>query len=238
MMIREKVWSTMETRGIARFPLPLHHRIPNFVGAEIAAKRLASMDIFRHSKVIKVNPDSPQAPVRKLALMMGKTLIVPTPRLRRGFLLLNPSKIPRSQMDFASTIRGSFIYGESIDPWSMPKVDLVVVGSVAVGLDGARLGKGGGYAELEYAILREFDRVSESTPIVTTVHDVQVFNEGEIPHEPHDLVVDYIITPSRVIEVKRRYSKPTGILWNLITEKHFTEIPLLKEIARRKGIAK
>ncbi len=38
----------------------------------------------------------------------------------------------------------------------MPPVDLIVAGSVAVNKKGSRIGKGGGYSDLEYAIGREF----------------------------------------------------------------------------------
>jgi len=233
--IRKKIWFEMERRGIARFPIPLTHRIPNFQGAEEAANRLAQMNIFKKAKVIKVNPDSPQLPVRKLVLMSGKILIVPTPRLRQGFLLLDPNVIPKYLIPRAVTIRGSFIYGKFVKPWDLPNIDLIVVGSVAVNTDGVRIGKGGGYAELEYAILREFNKVHESTPIITTVHDIQIIN-NKIPREPHDLVVDYIITPTKIIEIKNKAPKPRGIIWDLVTYDKLREIPILKEIANRKGI--
>lgn len=56
----------------------------------------------------------------------------------------------------------------------MPKVDLVVVATVAVSMDGARLGKGKGYGDLEYGILRHIGAVTDATPVATVVHDVQV----------------------------------------------------------------
>jgi len=233
--IRRRIWSEMERKGVARFPTPLTHRIPNFQGAEEAASRLAQMDIFKRAKVVKVNPDAPQIPVRKLVLMNGKILIVPTPRLRQGFLLLDPSTIPKYLIPRAATIKGAFIFGKCVKPWDLPVIDLVVIGSVAVNVNGIRIGKGGGYAELEYAILREFNKVNDLTPIVTTVHDMQII-DSEIPREPHDLVVDYIVTPTRIIEVNRKASRPRGIIWSIITPNKLREIPILKEIADRKGV--
>ena len=42
----------MEEKGIAKFPTPPHHRIPNYVGAEQAAKRLANLDEFQQAQCI------------------------------------------------------------------------------------------------------------------------------------------------------------------------------------------
>ncbi|ERE80534.1 methenyltetrahydrofolate synthase domain-containing protein, partial [Cricetulus griseus] len=52
-------------------------------------------------------------------------------------------------------------------------VDLIVVGSVAVSEKGWRIGKGEGYADLEYAMMVSMGAVHEGTPVVTIVHDCQ-----------------------------------------------------------------
>jgi len=44
-----------------------------------------------------------------------------------------------------------------------------VVGSSCVSPNGARLGKGEGFAEVEYGIMRLMGAVDENTPVVTTV---------------------------------------------------------------------
>ncbi|MCS7126379.1 MAG: 5-formyltetrahydrofolate cyclo-ligase, partial [Aigarchaeota archaeon] len=140
--IREKVWKILEEKGVARFPKPVWGRIPNFEGAEIAGNRITKLDEFKMAAVVKVSPDSPQYIIRLTCLKNGKILLMPTPRLREGFLLLNPSKISRKYYEKAATIRGAFMFGEKISLENIPKVDLIVVGSVAVGRDGSRIGKG------------------------------------------------------------------------------------------------
>jgi len=231
--IREHVWRILEERGVARFPKPIYGRIPNFIGAEKAASRLLNLREYIDSRVVKVNPDSPQRYVRYRCLVDGKILVMPTPRLRRGFLILDPSRIPRRMFERASTIRGAFRYGRMVDPEDVPRVDLIVVGSVAVSRDGVRIGKGGGYGELEYAILRELGKVDENTPIMTNVHDIQVYEK--LPSEPHDLTVDYIATPRNLIKIERRRARPRGILWNLLDEEKLNEIPLLRRL-RKAGL--
>jgi 5-formyltetrahydrofolate cyclo-ligase len=74
--------------------VPPHGRIPNFVGAEQAARRLFELSPWKEAARLKINPDAPQRPVREEALRRGIKVYVPTPRLRGGFLLFDPSKIP------------------------------------------------------------------------------------------------------------------------------------------------
>jgi len=228
--IRREVWRLMEESGVARFPKPIVGRIPNFEGSERAAQRLTSQREFQSAGVVKVNPDSPQAPVRRSVLLTGKLLIMPSPRLRRGFLLLDPKRIPRRFFMKASTIRGAFKHGTFCSIEDFPKVDLIVAGSVAVSKDGVRIGKGGGYSEIEYGVLRELNLVDEETPIFTTVHDVQVIDEA--PKEEHDLVMDAIVTPSKVVRVERKHPQPKGIIWKKVTKHELEDMPILHELKR------
>lgn len=235
--VREKVWRLLEEKGVARFPKPIYGRIPNFEGAERAAEHLFRTRTWLKARIVKVNPDSPQKVVRLRALLEGKLLLVPTPRLREGFILLDPSRIPRNKYHNASTIRGAFIYGSKIgltELQRLDKIDLIVIGSVAVDYYGTRIGKGGGYAELEYAMLRETGKVDELTPVVTTVHDLQVFEE-KLPREIHDVPVDIIYTPTRVIRTKQPYPKPKGIYWDLLGEEKLNSIPILRELKKIKA---
>jgi len=230
--IRECVWDMMEREGIARFPRPVHGRIPNFEGAERAAARLSELDAFERARVVKVNPDAPQHLVRQNVLSSGKRLLVPTPRLRQGFVLLEPNAIPTSKIGYASTIKGSFKFGRLVGLEALPKVDLIVIGSVAVTPDGARLGKGGGYSEIEYAVLRQLGLVDSKTPVVTTVHDVQVVND-EVPLEAHDLIVDVIVTPTKTIATGSRAPKPSGIIWEEVSGEMMKAIPMLGQLKDR-----
>ena len=191
-LLREKIWSEMERLRIAVFPLPCRGRIPNFKGAEAAAERLRQLEEWKNAKVIFVNPDSPQRKVRENALKDEKTLIMASPRLKKGFMLIDPAKV-KGKEHFASTIKGAFKFGEV---QKFPKPDLVVEGSVAVDEYGHRLGKGHGYGDMEIHILKKmFGKI----PVVTTVHDVQVARE--VPFEEKDERISVLVTPTRVIHV-------------------------------------
>jgi len=189
----------MEEKGVATFPKPIFQRIPNFVGAEKAATNLRNLLEYKTAKTVFCNPDSPQRAVREMALGDGKKVVMATPRLREGFLLLEPHKIPSNRISEASTIHGAFKYGRSVNPNEI-KIDLFVAGSVAVTLDGGRLGKGTGYSDQEYNILKNAGSLTAQTPVVTTVHDIQIVEN--IPRDQWDIPVDYIVTPTKTTRTK------------------------------------
>jgi len=192
-LLREKIWSEMERSGITVFPLPARGRIPNFVGAETAAQKLRGLEEWKRAKVVFVNPDSPQRKVRENALTDGKILIMASPRLKKGFILIDPAKV-KGKERFASTIKGAFRFGVQVRDF--PKPDLVVEGSVAVDRDGHRLGKGHGYSDVEIQMLKEMFGV---IPVVTTIHDVQVVKN--VPFEEKDEKVSMIATPTSIIRI-------------------------------------
>lgn len=232
--LRHRVWKLMEETNIAAFPRPVFGRIPNFVGSELAAARLVEAEVFKRANIVKVNPDAPQRRIRELTLRAGKLLIMPTPRISEGFLLLDPRKIPSWLYSQAATISGSFKYGTKVDPSDIPEIDLLVVGSVVVNKYGERLGKGEGYSELEYGILTEYGKLLEDVPIATTVHDVQVA-DFRIPTAPWDFTVDMVFTPTRTIQCEGEKNRPKGILWEYITPEKLRAIPVLRELARKKS---
>jgi 5-formyltetrahydrofolate cyclo-ligase len=227
--IRERVWALLEAPGVGRFP-GAHGRIPNFVGAERAAELLGEIEAWRRARTIKANPDSPQRPVRLRALREGKTVVMAVPRLReeKCFLLLDPRKMNAPE---AASIRGASKHGRPIRPDEVPPIDLVVTGSVAVQRTGARVGKGGGYSDLEFALGREFGFLRADTPVLTTVHPLQIV-EGETPMLPHDLPVDWIVTPQEAFATRTSLPKPAGILEDRLDPEKRAAIPVL---ARRRG---
>lgn len=228
--IRRAVWRALLDRGVARPPFPIEGRIPNFAGAEWAAQRLVNEKIFQEAEVVFCNPDSPQRPVREAVLRHGKLLVMASPRLRSGFIVLDPRRIDPRRYSDAVTIKGAFLYGE-LRRDSVPPIDLKVAGSVAVDPKGGRVGKGGGYSDLEYAILRELSLVEEDTPIATTVHDLQVVEH--VPMAEHDVPIDWIFTPTRTVRCQRDRRRPPGIIWEILPESELKAIPILQELARR-----
>jgi 5-formyltetrahydrofolate cyclo-ligase len=226
--LRERVWADLDRPGVARFPKPAN-RIPNFVGAEAAARRLGETEEWQAARTIKSNPDSPQWPVRTLALEDGKVVYMAVPRLAEPdpFFLLDPAHL-RDPPRAASSIKGASRSARTVDVDELEPVDLVVTGCVAVDGSGARLGKGGGFSDLELAVAAEAGLVGARTVVVTTVHDLQVLPDGTIPLTDHDTHVDVIVTPDQVL----RCPRPKGwalphIRWADLTDEKIASIPLL-----------
>lgn len=80
--IRNLIWKTLEENNVVTFPRPAYGRIPNFIGANIAAEKLEEISVWRKARTIKSNPDAPQKWVREKALRQGKTVYMAVPRLR------------------------------------------------------------------------------------------------------------------------------------------------------------
>ncbi|MGH9008517.1 MAG: 5-formyltetrahydrofolate cyclo-ligase [Acidimicrobiia bacterium] len=229
--LRREVWAALRAAKATRFPGP-EGRIPNFVGAEAAAERLRATDAWQAAGTLKSNPDSPQWPVRQRALEDGKLLFMAVPRLaeEEPFFLLDPEQLAGSARE-ASSIKGASASARPVGLDQLKPVDLVVAGTVAAGLDGARLGKGGGFSDLEFAVASEAGLIGPDTVVVTTVHEAQVLPAGEIPTTDHDVALDLIVTPERVIEIPRRKRRShAGIRWDELTEEKIAAIPLLARL--------
>jgi 5-formyltetrahydrofolate cyclo-ligase len=229
--IRDDVWELLTKNKVARFP-GAKGRIPNFIGAEACAKRLAETTYWKAAKVLKINPDSPQRAIRQRALAEGKTIYMAVPRLHSAlpFIELDPKKLKCSPYA-ASSIKGAGQHGRPVKLDEVRKIDLVVCGSVAVNRCGARVGKGGGYSDLEFALLTEQKKIGAHTPIVTSVHPLQVIDE-EIPMTEHDIPLSAIVTPTEVVDTKSSFPRPKGIYWTLLPQDKIHAIPVLNQHRR------
>ncbi len=225
--IRKDIWALLQKKKVARFP-GAEGRIPNFIGAEACAMVLAEPLIWKSAKALKVNPDSPQRAIRQRALAEGKIIYMAVPRLSsdKPFIELDPKRLECSPYD-ASSIKGAAKFGRPVSLDEIQKIDLIVCGSVAVNRSGARVGKGGGYSDLEFALLTEARKIDAATPIVTSVHPLQII-DGEIPMNRHDIPLTAIVTPQEIIGTKSRYRRPKGIDWKILPQEKIDAMPVLK----------
>jgi 5-formyltetrahydrofolate cyclo-ligase len=111
-----------------------------------------------------------------------------------------------------------------------------VTGASAVSVDGVRFGKGHGFFDLEWGMFTDLGLADQDTPVVAVVHDCQIVEEKLTPSET-DILVDFIATPSRMLQVERRARRPQGVKWNLLDPKQVADTPPLQELQRIQGNA-
>jgi 5-formyltetrahydrofolate cyclo-ligase len=229
---RARVWREMEIRGVGRFP-GAAGRIPNFVGAERAALHLQGLRAWRAARAIKINPDAPQLAVRRMALREGKVVYMAVPRLRslECFIELDPAHLAGRALQAAS-IRGAERFGRPVGIDALPPIDLIVCGAVAVNARGARVGKGGGFSDLEYGLLVEAGRVGPRTPIVTTVHPVQILPQA-LEMRPHDIPVDVVVTPEGLMALRPAFPRPSGLYREALAAEQIAEVPVIERFLRQ-----
>ncbi|MEW6070173.1 MAG: 5-formyltetrahydrofolate cyclo-ligase, partial [Candidatus Thermoplasmatota archaeon] len=168
-------------------------RIPNFIGAAKACEKLLELKEFKVAECVFCAPDSSLKRARELALENKKILAVATPHMKK---ILEISNIDSKKINFATTIKGFEIFGKPLKSI----VDIFIQGAVSVDLKGNRLGKGTGYGDKEYWYLKAKNLLSENAIVVAIVHELQILNDFSELAMEHDVKVNYIITPERIIK--------------------------------------
>ena len=195
--LRLYIWNLLFSKQISYRHNGDYNKIPNFKGSNLAAKRLSQTIEWDTSNIIFSSPDSAQIPIREYALKDKKILIMATPKIKDGYLILNPENIDDYKL--AATIDGAYKYGKFIK--DLPEIDLVVEGSVCVDKLGHRLGKGGGYGDMEISYLIENKHINKDTPIATTIHPLQLV--PNVPTEKHDQKINMIASINEVIRINQ-----------------------------------
>ncbi len=192
--VREFVWNILKEKGISRN----YGKIPNFFNSFKACEKLKLLKEFKDADVVFSAPDGVLRRAREIVLESEKELVVATPHMKEFRILKN---IPRNSIKKACTIRGFFTYGKRFE--FDREIDLFLTGCVAVDVKGNRVGKGSGYGDKEYALLRERGLIKDCA-VVAVCHDLQIFDDISHLCEEHDVRSDYILTPTRVIKIKKK----------------------------------
>jgi 5-formyltetrahydrofolate cyclo-ligase len=156
-------------------------------------------------------------------------MAVPKLAEEKPFLELDPARL-KTKPRGAASIKGAAQHGKPVRVKDMENIDLVVCGTVATNRKGIRVGKGGGYSDLEFALLTEVGLVTKDTTLATTVHALQVLDE-ELPETDHDFRLHRIATPEEILRTGRYARRPRGILWEELDEAKISSIPVLARLA-------
>lgn len=235
--LRQRVWSSLVAKGVA-IGNPFQS-IPDFKGSDTAAALLMTIPEWECSNVMMCSPDVPQIPVRYNALEKGMTVYMAVPKLvdERCFVELEKEMIlsQKGTLAEAATWQGALKLGRYIHFEEMQPVDITVTGCVAVTKSGGRTGKGGGFADLEYALMRRYKKITDRTPIITTVHPLMIVDESELPLQEHDTYLTMIVTPDEVIRMHIDRPQPQ-IDWKLVQADQFESIPILRRLMKEDGL--
>lgn len=199
--VRKHIWDLLVQKKIAIFPLPPHGRIPNFVQAKESAQNLRKHPLYSKANCIFCGPDSTLKPLRDQVLKDGKILAYATPHMRtfKSIKALRPAgMIKPTAFKTDTTIKGLVNSGVELKE----KVDIVIIGSVAVDLFGNRLGKGSGYGDREIEYLKKNNLIQKEFAIGTLVHSIQIVSDLSSFVQPHDIPVDFILTEKEIIFCK------------------------------------
>ncbi len=171
-----------------------YRRIPNFLNAEIACEKVKKLEEYVNSKCVFSAPDSVLLRLREIALKDKKLLLVAKPKIK-GFWILDKYVNP--------TIKAMDKFGRDVRLDELDvKVDLFVQGCVAVDEKGNRIGKGSGFGDREYELLKDYGLLSKNCLYIVVAHDMQVFDDLSYLMSEHDVRADVILTPSRIIRTK------------------------------------
>lgn len=240
-IVREKIWSRLKAVAVpdSRFHLNFAEVIPDFEGSAVATDHLVAEPFYDPGTYAFITPDNCLVDLRARMLRAGKTMVVSTYGIYRGFYLLEPGMVPEGQELFAAWLDGLEHFGRKISLEEIAergRFDFMVTGASAVSLDGVRFGKGHGFFDLEWGMFTELGIVDDRTPVSALVHDVQVVEDKLFP-SPTDILVDIIATPSGIRHVENRGPRPRGIHWDLLEPEQITATPPLQELQRMRGLA-
>jgi 5-formyltetrahydrofolate cyclo-ligase len=241
MAYRLEAWKELRkvARPDSRYHWDFTRFIPDFEGSEVCAQLLAGIDAYAGlgDRRAFVTPDNCLDHVRSRLLRDAHPFVMTTFSLARGFLEVQPGSVPDGEYTYAGSIDGANRLGGHVSLEGLrtgSSFALVITGCSVVSRNGVRFGKGHGYFDVEWAILSELGKTDEATSVVAVCHDTQVIDDDLDP-DPHDTIVDWIITPTRAIEVHHEPREPGRIRWDLLARAGKEGVPVLEELRQLVG---
>ncbi|MFD1713512.1 5-formyltetrahydrofolate cyclo-ligase [Amnibacterium flavum] len=233
-LYRDRIWSVLDRVGRpdSRFHWDFSSFIADFEGSDRATGRVVALDAWREADRVFITPDNSTELLRREAIAAGKTLLVTTYGIRRGFLQLDPGVVPPAEISYAATLDGLDRYATPVTLRELrggAPLRLLVTGGSAVSRNGIRFGKGHGYFDLEWAMLSEIGLTDGASEVVDIVHDEQYVDE-ELTGEDHDVAVDWIVTPERAMKVENLDRAPGHVFWDKIPGTEHENLPPIIEL--------
>lgn len=170
--------------------------------SDIITDKLLNLDCIKNAKNIMLyldfnNEVSTDSLIKKL-LNLGK--IVSSPITLKEERKLIPSQI--------TDLKNGIQYGaynirepkpECSPAINIKDLDVIIVPAVAYDKNCYRLGYGGGFYD------RFLENLRKDAVTIGIAFDLQIFDE--VPKEPHDAQLDYIVTESRILTPNKKINK-------------------------------
>jgi len=233
---RLKIWEELlnVARPDSKFSWEFSEFIADYEGSDEGARILAQTDMYKNADVIFITPDNNLEKFREIAFRDKKTVIMTNYGITRGFFIIKPGFIPDGKEEVASLLDGVGRFWKFRTLAQLKEeiehIDLLVTGASAITPSGIRFGKGHGYFDLEWAMLYTCGLVDNASHIVGAGHDCQVV-DVEVTVEDYDTAIDYIVTPTKLIETRHEFPRPTkGIIWSRLAPGMREQIPPIQEL--------
>lgn len=198
-----------------------------------AAERLRGFALYRKARTVYVSPDKSLHQVRLNVLADHKGLILPTPGLQKGFVLLDPAEIPVPKRFLAVQPHQSVSFGKRLayDAVLKDPIEMMVMEALVVGRDGSRLGDGSGHSDLQYALLDILGWIHPQVWLVAIVQSNQIV--ASVPMDETDVGVHQIVTPQEIL--KTSYIKPARgkLVWEEFSAKQIRRNDVLFYLHRK-----
>ena len=208
---RVRIWEELlkVAKPDSKFSWQFSEFICDYEGSEKGTALLTATEMYKNAKVIFITPDNNLETLREQAFRDKKTVVMTNYGITRGFFLIAPGQIPAGKEEVAS---------------------MMVTGASAITPSGIRFGKGHGYFDLEWAMLSTKGIADNSTVIIGAGHDCQVA-DVPVTVEEYDTAIDYIVTPTRIIETRHEVPRPSkGIIWSRLAPGMREQIPPVQEL--------
>ena len=195
------------------------------------AERLRRIDVYRRARRVFVGPADILSQIRLNVLMDGKELIMPSPSLKEGFFLCRPGAIPFTERRFAVSFKGLAKFGEKLGPddFSALDVGLFVTDVLAWDRLGNRLGDGGGFFDLSWALLQTLGAVSGRAAVFGVAGRGQCVDL--VPVDPWDVKMNGMITEEG-IDVFANDQVRGSLFWEQLPAKRIRKISLLWKLSK------
>jgi 5-formyltetrahydrofolate cyclo-ligase len=162
--------------------------------AGLVASRLEALPAFRAARTVALyaplGAELDAGPITLAALARGAAVVFPrvVPGSRRlSFARCAPADLVRGPLGAAEPPPGA-------PEVALAEIGCVIVPGVAFSEDGLRLGRGGGYYDATLAAMPAATRIG-------VAFDLQLV--PALPREPHDALLDLVVTEARVLAFSR-----------------------------------